>query len=169
MPDRLVTDRLVLRPLMASDADALHPIFADPVAMRYFADTHDTCAQTRRWVAGTLDASPEICREFVLSLDGAVIGKAGIWSSPELGFFLRRDRWGQGLMSEALEALIPHLFASMAIAEMRADVDPRNRSCLALLHRLGFVETHRAARTIRIGGAWCDSVFLRLPRPDTPA
>nr|WP_255455739.1 GNAT family N-acetyltransferase [Ruegeria sp. PrR005] len=155
-----------LCPMQAEHAPALHAFFCDPLAMRFFGETHTELAQTERWVAGTLAESSERCREYVLIQDGVAIGKAGLWAAPELGFFLRRDRWGQGLMREALTALLPHLFDTMPLDHILADVDPRNAASLRLLHRLGFVETHRTSRTIQIAGEWTDSVYLRLSRPD---
>lgn len=166
VPERLTTKRLLLRPLAQGDAADLHHFFSDPVAMRFFGDVHDRLAQTEAWVAGTLAAPPEICREYALVKDGVAIGKAGIWARPELGFFLRRDAWGQGLMTEALGGLLPHLFATMDLHDgIRADVDPRNAASLGVLQRLGFVESGRAARTIRIAGEWTDSVYLHLTAP----
>ncbi len=132
--------------------------------MTYFDTPHANLAQTDRWVAGTLATPAGTCREFALVENGRVIDKAGIWQAPELGFFLRRDRWGCGLMTEALTALIPHLFDLLDLPTIRADVDPRNVASLTLLRNLGFTETHRAARTIQIAGQWCDSVYLTLPR-----
>jgi RimJ/RimL family protein N-acetyltransferase len=51
------------------------------------------------------------------------------------------------------------------MAAIRAEIDPRNAASAALLARFGFVETHRAARTIEVGGEWCDSAYWRLDRP----
>jgi RimJ/RimL family protein N-acetyltransferase len=66
---------------------------------------------------------------------------------------------------EALTALIPILFDRNAIDAITADVDPRNLASLRLLTSLGFEETDRAARTIRVGDDWQDSVYLALQRP----
>mgnify|MGYP003347797219 CR=1 FL=1 len=46
------------------------------------------------------------------------------------------------------------------------DVDPRNKASIRLLERLGFAETHRAARTWLVGEEWCDSVYFALTRED---
>lgn len=160
MSDLLSTARLTLRPMRASDAEGLHQFFGDPEAMRYFGDLHKTVAQTREWVAASARADPQQTREFTLLRDGEIIGKAGVWERPELGFFLRRADWGQGLMSEALTVLIPHLFEIMALDRMTADVDPRNAASLNLLTKHGFQETGRAEKTIQIAGEWADSIFL---------
>ncbi len=165
MPEGLRTARLTLRPMDAGDAAGLYPIFADPDVMRYFDDPHGAVSETERWVRTSAAAPPAETREFTIRLDDKIIGKAGIWKAPELGFLLHRDHWRQGLMTEALEALIPHLFATMALPQITADVDPRNAPSLALLGRLGFAETHRAEKTIEIGSEWCDSVYLSLTAP----
>ncbi len=57
------------------------------------------------------------------------------------------------------------MFSVRQVPALTADVDPRNERSLGLLARLDFRETHRAARTYRIGEEWCDSVYLRLDRP----
>lgn len=103
--------------------------------------------------------------DFMLEVDGRVIGKAGAWSPPEIGFLLSREHWGRSLMDEALRAVIPHLFAVTDVPQFTADVDPRNAALLRLLGRLGFQVTGYAARTFFVYEEWADSVYLALPRP----
>ena len=160
------TPRLLLRRARMSDLDDLHRIFTDPRAMRYW-DTppHTDIAPSRRWLAAMVALPPDASDDFVLERDGRVIGKAGCWRIAEIGFILHPDHWRQGLATEALAAAIPHIFATLPVAGLTADVDPRNAAALRLLDRLGFHETHRAQRTILVGAEWCDSVYLRLPRP----
>ena len=67
-------------------------------------------------------------------------------------------------MTEALEALLPHLWAQ-GVERIVADVDPRNESSIRLLMGFGFVETGRAERTFETGLGWCDSVYFALERP----
>ena len=112
-----------------------------------------------------IGAAPEASDDFIVECDGRVIGKAGCWRLPEIGYILHPDYWGQGLATEALTAVIGHVFAGRDVDAITADVDPRNEASLKLLARLGFVETHRAQRTWLVGEEWCDSVYLALPRP----
>jgi RimJ/RimL family protein N-acetyltransferase len=113
-----------------------------------------------------MSAAPSDHRDdFVVEHEGRAIGKAGCWRLPEVGYILHPDYWGQGLASEALTAVIGHVFSTRAIEAIKADVDPRNEGSLRLLARLGFVETHRAERTWLVGEEWCDSVYLALKRP----
>jgi RimJ/RimL family protein N-acetyltransferase len=74
--------------------------------------------------------------------------------------------WRRGLAHEALTVVIERVFASFAIGAIKADVDPRNGRCIALLKKLGFAEVHRAERTWKVGEEWCDSVYLFPQRPE---
>ncbi len=164
--DELVTPRLRLRRARADDVDALHAVFSDARAMRYWSTPpHDTRERTRAWLDGMIAASPQDSCDFVVERDGVAIGKAGCWRAPEIGFIIGSAHWGQGLAHEALSAAIPAIFAQLPVPALTADVDPRNAASLSLLAKLGFVETGRATRTWRVGDEWCDSVFLALARP----
>lgn len=161
----LRTARLVLRRATWDDLPALHRVFSNPAAMRYWSrPEHETEAETRRWMADLVDP-PEGCVDFVLEREGEVIGKAGAWRLPEVGFILHPDHWRQGLAREAMEAVIDHLATTRPdLPALTAEVDPRNGASLALLTRLGFRETHRAERTLLWKDEWCDSVYLARPR-----
>jgi RimJ/RimL family protein N-acetyltransferase len=163
---RLVTPRLVLRRAREDDLDALHAVLSHPAAMRYWSTPeHDSREQT----AGFLQTMiAEHCDDFMVEYEGHVIGKAGAWQSLELGYILHPDHWGKGLAREALDALIPHLFAAHDAAQITAEVDPRNAPSIALLTRFGFRETHRAERTLLWREEWCDSVYLALDRAGWP-
>ncbi|HEX3408406.1 MAG TPA: GNAT family N-acetyltransferase [Caulobacteraceae bacterium] len=164
--DELVTPRLRLRRARLEDIDALHAVFSDARAMRYWSTPpHETRDRTRAWLEEMIAASPQQSCDFVVERDGVAIGKAGCWRAPEIGFIIGPAHWGQGLAREALTAAIPAIFAQLPIPALTADVDPRNAASLSLLARVGFTETGRATRTWQVGDEWCDSVYLTLPRP----
>lgn len=164
----LTTRRLTLRRATPQDLDALHRVFTDARAMRYWSrPAHASLDQTRTYLDTMINAPDS--DEFVLIHEGRLIGKAGAWKLPEVGFILHSDHWGKGLAQEALTALIAHLFAHHDIAALTAEADPRNATCLGLLAKLGFHETGRATRTMQWGDEWCDSVYLALDRGVTKA
>ncbi len=164
--DEIRTQRLVLRRARAGDAEAMHAVLSDPAAMRYWSSLpHVSLEETRAWLAGMIDTPPGLGDDFIIEHDGRLIGKAGCWRLPEIGFILHPSCWGQGFAHEAMSAVIPRLFERYPIPELVADVDPRNKRSLALLARLGFEEVRRASRTWLIGDEYCDSVYLALRRP----
>ena len=163
-PVTLRTERLILRPFLTTDTEALHVFFADPAATRYWGNVHESLAETLAFVEGTRAADPARTCDFILEYEGQVIGKAGMWSLPEVGFFILPKFQLRGFAREALAAILPHLFETYDVPALTADVDPDNLGSLALLAGFGFRETHRKARTMQIGERWCDSVFLALER-----
>lgn len=162
----LLTPRLRLRRARPGDLAALHAVLSHPIATRYWSTLpHASLEQTRAWLAGMIAALPQISDDFVVEFEGRVVGKAGFYRLPELGYILHPDVWGQGLAREAVSAVIERAFARLDIPEIVADVDPRNQASLALLARLGFHQTGHATRTFQLGDDWCDSVYLALKRP----
>ncbi len=161
--DQLIrTARLVLRRARADDAPAMHRLMSDPRAMHYWSTLpHERLEQTEVWITSMIDVSPQESDDFIMTLEGRLIGKLGCWKLPEIGFLLDPELWGRGYASEALIAFIERR-RSLGSAELLADVDPQNHLSLRLLQRAGFVETRRAARSWHIGGVWHDSVYLRL-------
>ena len=159
----LRTDRLVLRRAQMDDVAAFDNIFRDPEAMRYWSfPPHVRLEQTRDWVASMVAGHTDGSDDFVITLDGAAIGKMGAYRLPDFGFLLSRDHWGKGYASEALAAFLTHRRAVDPGGRLTADVDPRNLRSLRLLERHGFTETGRGVRTWNVGDEWCDSVYLEL-------
>ena len=161
----LRTERLLLRPATLADVGAMHAILSDPVAMVYWSTPpHETVEQTRVWLQAMIGLGPDEGEDFIVEHDGRLIGKAGLYRFPDIGYIFRPDAWGHGFASEALIAVIDRAFVKHELAAIWADVDPRNVRSLRLLGRLGFREICRKARTWRVGDQWCDSVYLRLDR-----
>jgi hypothetical protein len=90
------TARLVLRRAVWEDLEAVHRVMSDPRAMRYWSrPEHETLEETRHWLGFLVDQAPD-SRDWLVEKDGEVIGKAGAWQLPEVGFILHPDHWGQG-------------------------------------------------------------------------
>lgn len=163
--DRIRTERLVLRRARAEDVEAMHEVLSHPVAMRYWSTPpHETIEQTREWLQSMIERDPRASEDFVVELEGRVIGKAGCFRLPEIGYILHPEQWGRGFATEALTAVIARVFARHDVPAITADIDPRNTASIRVLTKLGFAETHRASRTWQVAGEWCDSVYLALPR-----
>jgi RimJ/RimL family protein N-acetyltransferase len=165
-PDCITTARLTLRKPQMADVADLHDAMRQPHAMRFWAHPeHETPQRTAEYLARMITNNANGGDDFVIELEGRVIGKAGMWRVPEVGFLLHPDHWGKGYAREVMVAIIEHLFTWHDADHLTAEVDPRNAASLGLLARLGFQETHRATRTMQWRDEWCDSVYLRLPRP----
>jgi RimJ/RimL family protein N-acetyltransferase len=96
----LRTARLLLRPARPSDLADFHAMMSDDRVMRFWSREADrsldeTAASLDRMIAGN-----DKGHDFVLELEGRAVGKAGAYALPEVGFLLRRDLWGRGLVAE---------------------------------------------------------------------
>ena len=161
--DIVRTKRLVLRRMTMDDAAVLHEIFRDPKAMEFWSTApHENIERTRAFMAETIaKVAAGESDDFVVTLDGKVIGKAGIWSASELGFIFSPQVWGTGIAREAVNGVLTRAFAH-GVTRVMADVDPRNTRSLAMLAKLGFKKTGEAKNTYKIGETWTDSVYLTL-------
>jgi RimJ/RimL family protein N-acetyltransferase len=162
MSDAIRTERLLLRRARYEDAAAMHRIMSNPVAMRYWSNPpHKDMAETERWIASTVEADPAESDDFMVTLNGELIGKFGAWRLPEFGFLIDPAHWGKGYASEAMTAFVEHR-RKRGGTELTADVDPRNLSSILLLTRHGFLEIGRAKGTWQVGDELCDSIYYRL-------
>jgi ribosomal-protein-alanine N-acetyltransferase len=160
MVEALTTERLVLRRARLDDAEPMHRIMSNPVAMRYWSTLpHTSLEQTADWVRSMANPPAE-SDDFIITLDGAVIGKMGAWQLPDFGYLLDPAYWGLGYASEALVAFLAHRRRAGS-RFLTADTDPRNQPSIRLLERHGFAETGRAEKTWLIGDEWFDSIYWR--------
>ena len=159
VPDELRTSRLVLRRWSPSDAPALQPILAANVAhlapwipwrvaepldagpladrLGEFAAAFD---ETREWRYGLFDLD-----------DGAVLGEVSLFPRNhtgrvpfdaadhlEIGYWVRADRTGEGLATEAARAARDLVAGIDRVSRITIQCDERNGASAAIPRRLGF-------------------------------
>lgn len=111
----LETPRLLLRELEPDDAPALHAVFADPYALRFYPDmAHPDAARAR---IDTLRALYARCGfglwGLVLKARSELVGDCGLTIQDvaghgelEVGWHVRADQRGHGLATEAGRAVL---------------------------------------------------------------
>lgn len=128
------TKRLRIGPLSVNEQDALAALWLDPANARLHSG--ETEEQVRRWVADAWGVW-EIAT-------GELVGDCTLFFSDdhdawELGYGLRRDRWGRGYATEAALACVRHGFEKLGLERIVADVDPHNSASIRVLEKCGFV------------------------------
>ncbi|WP_432893064.1 GNAT family N-acetyltransferase [Kribbella sp. CA-245084] len=84
-----------------------------------------------------------------------------------LSWYLQRDRWGAGLMSEAARAVVDHLLVQPSIAGVEAWIDSRNVRSIAVARHAGLDLVGRLPRTL--DGEIAQSVVMgRAAKPADP-
>ena len=142
------TERLILREIMPDDAAAVARIFGDAEVMRFYdLETCDSIEQARALI-DFFDESFEVERAIrwgiVRKDEDVVIGTCGyVWLREyrgEIGYELAREAWRQGIMSEALDAILEFGFEQLGLNRIEALVMTYNVASAALLRSLGFTE-----------------------------
>ena len=164
---QILTPRLLLRRARPDDLEAMHAVLSDARATGWWSTPpHPDLQTTSAWLNGMISSPPEQSEDFVVEREGRVIGKAGFYRLPEIGYILHPDHWGQGVAKEAVGAVIGHVFRTRDLDALTADVDPDNAASIRLLEGQGFVRSGFAEKTGQIAGEWKDSVYYGLSRPD---
>jgi ribosomal-protein-alanine N-acetyltransferase len=146
----LETERLVLRAMTAADAAATYRILSDPRVTRYFgsppmADPAQADQRIERIHAAFADQSG-VRWALAPRQDGEMIGSGGFWRidkrhfRAEIGYELAPEHWGQGLIPEALQAMLGFGFTTMGLHSVEANIDPANQGSRRVLEKLGFVQ-----------------------------
>lgn len=141
----LETPRLVLRPLTAADAAAVHAQWTEPDVRRYLWDDEVISLERAREV---LESSTRDFAERGYGLwgawdaaTGALAGFAGCrpWPAggPELMYGLSPAWWGRGLATEAAHGVLAHVFEALGHPLVMAATDPPNVASVRVLERLG--------------------------------
>jgi RimJ/RimL family protein N-acetyltransferase len=134
---RLVTERLVLRPLRTEDAEALYDMYCDPAVMRYMGGPY----------LGTLEELEERLEQRIaeheadgfgllgteLRETGELIGRCGHlrWNiegciETEVGYLFAHAHWGKGYATEAARALIGDAFKRLSASRVISLIHPEN-------------------------------------------
>ena len=148
----LRTKRFTLRPLCASDAEAIHRLVNDWGVVRmlsrlpfpyprrltdeWIASTAVQMADGRAWHFAIIDERPTPAR--LLGCLGIRIDAAS--RSGDLGYWIGRSFWNDGVASEAARRLSHWALANLAIDRLTAQVATDNPASSAVLRRIGFRE-----------------------------
>lgn len=171
-PQRLLTDRLIIRPLDEADIDGYFRIFSDPEALRYWSSgvlvDRDEAAQKIANIGEHYRKQTLFQLGIERVSDGELVGTCTLWNihvqnrRAELGYILDRQQWGRGYMNEALTALLDHAFGPMELHRLEADIDPDNVASAKTLERLGFQREGYMRERWLVGDRASDSALYGL-------
>ena len=155
----LETERLRLRRIVEADLQDWLDVMAHPAVHQYLIDFkgEPDAAEMRaiiEWTDEIFEHKTGIRWAITRPPDDRMIGSCGFHlyhpghRRLEIGYELHRGCWRQGLMSEAILALMAFCFDRLAAHRIEADVTVGNAASAGLLRRLGF----------QLEGIWRDRV-----------
>jgi RimJ/RimL family protein N-acetyltransferase len=149
--DVLDGPRIALRTPTLADAQPLFDIASDPDVSRYMSwRPHRNVGETRSVITDVLNVGGETTRLIDLRDDGSVIGAIG-WRRPDahivdFGYYLGRQWWGRGLMSEAVALVLDVAERDPAVYRVSAHCHVDNTSSARVLERAGLTLEGRMQR-----------------------
>ncbi len=171
----LTTPRLVLRRFALDDAAAMHRNWAGDAEVTKFLTwpTHPNADVSRTMIESWVPHyAEENYYHWTITIDGEAIGSIAVMhmneliGSAEVGYCLGRNWWRQGLMTEALTAVIRFLMDEAGVERVEAYHDPRNPSSGAVMRKCGmqYEGTHR--RSDRNNQGLCDAAWYAILKSD---
>ena len=172
-PVRITTPRLVLRDLRAGDLADLNVFDADPEVVRYMSCDVQDLEGTRAYLERSLQGARETPRKvYDLAItrpgEDRALGRVGLHvERPEhrdatVWFVVRRELWGQGLVTEAARALFAFAFDELKLHRLWADADPRNVGSWRVMEKLGMRREAHLRENWWLKGEWCDSYLYAI-------
>ena len=168
----LKTGRLTLRKLELTDAKDYHEIRSNPTVLKYVArplsqSLEDTISVIER-VHVTIDKQEGINWAICLKGTAKTIGTIGFYRTQaqhfrtEIGYELRPEFWGKGIMSEAMQAVLDYAFFTMNFHSVEANIDPTNRRSENILLRNHFIKEAHFRENYFFEGKFTDSAIYSL-------
>jgi len=126
-----------------------------------------TMKDARWWIRNAHKQTTPNLR-FAIDVDGSVVGCVSLESivkgyKAEIGYWLGRDYWGKGIMTDAVKKITAYGFKRLNLKRIYANVFLFNKSSARVLERAGYKleGTHR--RSIRKNGKFMDElVFAKI-------
>jgi [ribosomal protein S5]-alanine N-acetyltransferase len=172
----LETERLVLREITPDDAEDVFRIYSDPQVMRYWgAAPMGSIDEARRKIDGVARAFREhegIRWAITHKGSDRLIGSCGHWRlikqhlRSEIGYELAPEQWGQGIMPEAVGAIVRFGFERMGLHSIEAQIEPNNQGSRRVLEKLGFVQEGYFRENFYFDGTFTDTAVFSLLKAD---
>ena len=144
----LITDRLILRPWQEADAEDLYTYASDPEVGPPAGWPVHTSVENSREIIKNVLSKPETYA--VCLKDGKPIGSVGLHLNGctdmtsrddecELGYWIGKPFWGQGLIPEASRELLRYAFEELGMRAVWCGYYEGNEKSRKVQTKLGFV------------------------------
>jgi [ribosomal protein S5]-alanine N-acetyltransferase len=172
---------LLMRPLIAGDAQWLAALYTDPEVNRFLLDGALSPEEARRAAKATVSLDLMKChfRHWAIQDKGTgaihgwmELSKLRPWSGPSdeiaLSYVLRRASWGQGIATEAAGRLLRCAFGVQQLDRVLAVIMAGNAPSVRVLRKLG-MRFIQAAGDLRYFQIDAPAKVARSPRaPSSP-
>jgi [ribosomal protein S5]-alanine N-acetyltransferase len=166
----LQTERLMLRRPDTRDVGPIVPIVGDwEVARRLARVPHPYREADAHFFLNTIVPN-EWTWAITLRDSGELVGMVGLTpevdpDTAELGYYVARDHWGNGIATEAARSVVHYGIQSLGLRRIRSGHFADNAASGRVLSKLGFVDIGRSERFCLALGSTLPSCEVHLEVP----
>ena len=144
----LETGRLLLRHLAPDDLDDLFALYREGEVTQYIPDAPKNCEETKaelEWIINVYYGQYGFgLWATILKETGAFIGRCGLipWTldggeEVEVAYALKRKYWGQGLATEAAQAIAQYGFEHLHFSRLICMITSENHASIRVARKIG--------------------------------
>ena len=163
----IVTDRLTLRAPEPQDAAFITTALSDFDVTKWLAEVPFPYehAMAKDWLSFPSTSWPDVA---IVIHEGRGIGCVDT-KGGSIGYWLAREAWGHGFMTEAAGAMRDAYFNRTAADEMRSGYFAGNAGSSGVLRKLGFTATSESMLNNTAQGCALPHINMKLTRADWEA
>lgn len=175
-PEKILTDRLVLRRFVRKDAESIvdavhsslpdltrwlpwaHAGYAKDDAAAYIRDSMQSWKEGRAFdyaIRSPNDPSHHLGNISVWHVSR--LGRIG-----EIGYWVRTDATSKGIASEGTDAMLSLGFSTLNLHKITLRIAVGNDASIRVAEKLGFTREGILREELRINGAWVDHVLYSM-------
>lgn len=164
-----------IRPWRMSDAMDLAAVLSDPAILNNLRDGLPypyTEKDAEDYITAMLCADKSAVFAYAICLEDRAVGSIGAFRqsnihfrTAELGYYLAREYWGRGIVTEAVRQLCERVFAQTDILRIYAEPFSDNVGSRRVLEKAGFQLEGILRRNACKNGRVLDMALYALTRP----
>jgi RimJ/RimL family protein N-acetyltransferase len=167
-------ERVDLRPVQRDDLPRLYEILSDLETMALQTAGPPVIGPFEafaKWWESELGRDPQP-PEFVIEVDGKVEGYVGLHDIDrhnrhcDVGIYLAKERWNQGLGQDALKAVVGFAFRHLGMRRVQLEVLAEDARAVGAYKKVGFVEEGTARERDWHDGRHKDVLLMAILRSE---
>jgi RimJ/RimL family protein N-acetyltransferase len=171
--EKIETERLLLRDLKETDAQAVQDYAADVAVVRFMDWGPNNREETEAFIQRALEAQKEKPRHhytlaITLKVDKKLIGSCGVHvSNPDnregwIGYCFNKQFWGKGYATETAKTLVEFGLEKLCLHRVFATCDPENIASARVLEKAGMKFEGHIREHKLVKGKWRDSLLYAV-------
>ena len=167
---QLATERLLLRKIELSDAEALFILRSNMDVLRYIGKEAQKSIKEAEEMIGLFNNAIEKNENMMWGIvfrhePSVLIGTICLWNfkpenyRAEIGYILHPDHWRKGIMKEAIHKVMDYGFNTLDLHSIEALLSPDNAGSVAVLESCGFIKEGHLKENFYFRGVFSDTLI----------